>query len=916
MDANEWGRIKELFAELVELPAGDRQAILSSVDLKTRIEVSKLLDNFEAADGFIDRPAAERYAASDITQDSIIGSNIDDYRILKRIGTGGMGTVYLAEHVADGLNHRVAVKLIKRGMDTNSVLKRFVQERQILALLEHPNIARFLDGGSTADGLPYFVMEFVDGEPIKRHCDKNGLSTTQRLDLFRKVCAAVSYAHQNLTVHRDLKPSNILVTRSGEPKLLDFGIAKLLDPDQAGESGEATATLFRVLTPEYASPEQIRGENVSTSTDVYSLGVVLYEMLTGVRPFNTHNSSSNQISDQVLTVDPPKPSSVVFSRTLSTNATNPDAAEPTDGDDSQVLISGQPKLSQQVRSKTYASRSKELRGDLDNIILKALQKEPSRRYQSVAEFSEDIRRHMTGLPVSATADTILYRAAKFVRRHSIGVSTFALVFVMLVTAAAITTRQARIADTERTKAEQRLAQVRKLTNSFLFEFHDSIRNLPGATAARALVIDKALEYLEVLSAENPTDASLRHELGIAYYKIANIQGSGDANLGDTAAAMKSFDRARDMLEPLVNLESQNVAYVESLAKVYLAMTIVAAQRGEVEAFVMANQRALELYGKLIEMEPSRKEFRSTISDAYKHRGDYISSRGDLKGSLSYYEKAVASAQSTLDDDPENDYALGQKLAADEAIAATLGNPNYTNLGDTNGSTMKYREVLEISKGRLSRNPRDTLLRANQAYLTENLGVLLGASGDWAAALKCHESALELQEQLVAEDANNAEARWRLANMLMDQGQSLAKLKRFDEAFRSHHRAIAILEKAVNKDDGNTQLQVFLARSFQRLADALAEDNNPGEARAYYQKAIKMDQAMADENEENMDIRWSLAEHYVKLGQLEQKGPDSANSALENFRRAKAIYDFMFQNGLNIDPISDRIKYLDRELAGK
>ena len=253
MDSKQWQKVKELFSATLDLPAEERGAFLANVEKNVRFEVEKLLANFEDAEEFINEPAVVEFGFDENrANESPVGKKIDDYQILEEIGAGGMGAVYLAEQQGENLSHRVALKLIRRGMDTNSVLKRFVMERQILANLEHPFIARFLDGGTTADGVPYFVMEYVEGLPIKKYCDAFDLDTKARLELFRKVCAAVAFAHQNLIVHRDLKPSNILVTETGEPKLLDFGIAKLLNPDWTLDSAEVTATMFRVMTPEYA----------------------------------------------------------------------------------------------------------------------------------------------------------------------------------------------------------------------------------------------------------------------------------------------------------------------------------------------------------------------------------------------------------------------------------------------------------------------------------------------------------------------------------------------------------------------------------------------------------------------------------------------------------------------------------------
>ena len=341
-------------------------------------QVQSLLRAHESARDFISKPAlVEAGLAADPGDDlaaRFVGERIGQYEIVRELGRGGMGVVFLATCGTD-FQKQVALKIIKRGMDTDAILRRFVTERQILANLQHPNIAAFLDGGTTSDGLPFFVMEYVDGQTITGYCEINCLSTVDRLRLFQKACAAVRHAHQNLIVHRDLKPSNILVTIDGRPKLLDFGIAKLLSSDQFGEA-EQTATAFRAMTPEYASPEQIRGLPITTATDVYSLGVVLYELLSGHRPFKFASRAPDDVARVILTTDPLPPSAAVTAARDISKTTRPE------------------QLSALLNSKS-------LRGDLDNIVLKALRKERDRRYASVLELSEDIKRHLGGLPVTA-----------------------------------------------------------------------------------------------------------------------------------------------------------------------------------------------------------------------------------------------------------------------------------------------------------------------------------------------------------------------------------------------------------------------------------------------------------------------------------------------------------------------------------
>lgn len=358
------------------------------------------------------------------------------------------------------------IKVLKRGTDTDEVRRRFHGERQILARLNHPNIAGLLDAGETKDGLPYLVMEYVAGDPITKYAQEKKLSIKERLSLFRTVCAAVRYAHQHLVIHRDLKPSNVLVTAEGEIKLLDFGIAKLLD----ASTPEVTLTLQRRMTPEYASPEQVRGESATTVSDVYSLGVLLYELLTGNRPYKLKTRSAEEIAKAIREQEPERPSTAARGASF-----------------------------QLAHNRNLKSCATLLRGDLDNIVLKALRKEPERRYASVDQFSADIRRHLEGLPVRARKDNVGYRAAKFIKRHKVGVAAATLMMSILIAGVITTTIEAR-------GANRRFNDVRQLAHSVLFDYHDAIAALPGSTAVRQRLVNDALRYLDNLSKEAGRDS--------------------------------------------------------------------------------------------------------------------------------------------------------------------------------------------------------------------------------------------------------------------------------------------------------------------------------------------------------------------------------------------------------------------------
>ena len=481
----------KLFDTAVELPELERASYLEKEcagDRELRAEVESLLASDAEASRFLNEPLLSLPSAlyADVTSD-VVGRKFGAYRIVREIGRGGLGTVYLAERADETYRKEVALKLVRRGLDTEDILRRFQHERQILAHLEHPNIARLLDGGTTEDGLPYFVMEYVQGEPLLSFCNREALDLEARLELFRKICFAVTYAHQNLVIHRDLKPSNILVTPEGEPKLLDFGIAKLI---QAEEEDEFTVTVpaLRLLTPDYASPEQIEGGKATTASDVYSLGVLLYELLSGTKPYRLKSGTSEELARVVAEQKP--------------------------------------------------LRLKAIPLELQNIARMAMRQEPERRYASVAEFAEDARRYLAGLPVLAQKDTFGYRTKKFVERNKVAAVATALVLCSLVLGMVVAlsqarraTAQARLAREQRDAAEQarrRAEETSHFIQSFLTYanpmWYGRGQGRNNVTVREA--IDDAAGRLETELANEPeVRADLHHTIGPRAQAIPRIPGA-------------------------------------------------------------------------------------------------------------------------------------------------------------------------------------------------------------------------------------------------------------------------------------------------------------------------------------------------------------------------------------------------------
>lgn len=798
MTPERWRKIESIFQTVVEKPKPERQQMLTQYcdgDTELRREVEALLSEDETNDfgDFIQAPIKD--VARSLPQsstDNYIGRNIGQYKVVKLLGQGGMGAVYLAERSDAEYYRQVALKIVRRGMDSSFVLKRFRVERQILATLEHPNIAQLLDGGTTADGLPYFVMEYVPGQPLTEYCNARGLSLTDRLKLFLPVCAAVQHAHQKLIVHRDLKPSNILVTSEGVPKLLDFGIAKLLDPALSPTPITRTQTSMRMMTPDYASPEQVRGLPITAASDVYTLGVILFELLTGERPYQFETYSPAEIERAICDTEIERPS-VVAQRT--TNAT--------------------------------LKFRKQLAGDLDNIILMALRKEPDRRYQSVEQLSEDIRCYLAGRPISARRESAIYRTGKFVRRNKLAVAAAALILFSLLGGIIATSRAANIAKAERARAEvnlveaqaqrteadrqriiaeqqraealtqrnraeaeiieanlqrqiaeaqraeadaqrrnaetqqeraeRRFAQVRKLANTFLFDFHDQIASLAGSTAAREMVVKTALEYLDSLAKDAENDSALQAELAVAYAKVGDVQGlPGRANLGQSKAALENYGKAIRLSEKLLAKEPNNETVQRTLAATYNTVGFLKMQSG---SFAEAKQKGLQSLS-IAEHLPINKN-----ADPENFR---LRARPhDLLSRLALFDSNIAEAVNQA----EQMVAIQQQWVAAQPSersrrALSVGYSAWAAALEWTGDLVKAaelrRQTVSLGEALVSANPTNAQLRHElQVYyalladlLAEPANLNLGQSAEAVGYLR---KAIALTEELAAADSKNMAA---------------------------------------------------------------------------------------------------------------------------------------------------------------
>jgi eukaryotic-like serine/threonine-protein kinase len=705
-----WDEVRDLFHAASAVSPAERAPLLARADTDVRQEVESLLAAHDEPGAFLDRSVWDFIDAHE--SERLAGTLVGPYRIVRPLGQGGMGTVFLAARDGAEFEQRVAVKLVRGG---ELLVQRFRQERQILAALEHPNIARLIDGGTTPDGLPYLVMEYVDGTPIDAFA--RNLGTNEKLRLFLQLCDAVQYAHRSLVIHRDIKPANVLVTADGVPKLLDFGIAKLASPETRPD---ATAT--RLMTPEYASPEQLLGRQVTTATDVYSLGILLYELLTGAKPFR------------------------------------PDTRTPT---------SEAPRASAQSRA---------LRGDLDTIIGYALDVDPARRYGSVERLADDVRRHFSGHPVLARRPTFGYRASKFVRRNLLAVAAGAAITVITIIAFATTLHQKRL-------AERRFDEVRSLARAVVFELHDAIEPLPGSTPARELLVRRALVYLDNLARESEDNEALRVELAGAYMKIGDVQGLPyRANLGDTAGAMTSYRKAleiagnsssaallADLHDRIGLIEQRALRWDEALAaheraraiRETLPPTPALARTwtaiGDCRYIGLQSSSAQQAYEgalRVLAGLPHSPDALMEAGRAHQRLGGYFTGRGkDLPRAIRHHDAALRALGQRSALDPAN--SVARRNYADQIVMkATAQNMMKDGAGALESTTRALVLLHELAAA----DPKNFEAQHDLAFAYGEQGRALVNLGRQAEAERALNAAVAIHERRLAADPNSEEDR--------------------------------------------------------------------------------------------------------------------------------------------------------------
>jgi serine/threonine-protein kinase len=704
-------QVKAAFHALVELPPDAREAAWPGLDADDEIrrEVVSLLAAHDQAAGFLSQrpgdglapPSFRDDAAPDVTA---VGSFVGPYLLLSVIGAGGMGTVYHAVRADDAFEMHVAIKIVRRGMDSADILRRFLIERQTLARLDHPNIAKLLDGGSTESGQPYLVMELVRGPRIDRYCNSANLNVADRVRLFRQVCAGVEYAHQQLVLHRDLKPDNVLVTEAGAPKLVDFGIARLMATD-ADDADNVTRLHGRRMTLNYASPEQVRGDVMGTASDVYSLGVILYELLTGQLPYQQ-----------------PATSVAAFEAAIASGPIPPS-----------------------TRVTSSASLRRELRGDLDTMVLRTLAADPARRYTSVRQLADDLGRFLTGRPVIARPDTMRYRGSKFVRRHRVATAALVITSTAIVTGAGAAVWQAREARIERDRAEAEMQRAQRLSDFMATVLAEAGPAQSGRTVTVVDALARAAERAEADLADTPEDlAQIRLTVGTTYLQLGHL------------------DQAVDVLSRTVAQRRVLSPGSGELVTALLALCDAQESVGDLEGAGAHCDEALSLartvYGTV----------NAAVAQALQHRASVAGSRGELAAAESLHRETLEVMRQLPNADPS-------------ALASTLN-----NLAVAVGTAGRWLEAVPLQREALD---LITAVRGDRhpevAVATSSLATALEASGEYAEAEPLYLRALALREDLLGPTHPGT------ASTLLGYTMMLAEMGQATRALPSAERLVTI-----------------------------------------------------------------------------------------------------------------------------
>lgn len=784
-DAVRWQRIKSLLAQALELPAEQRQAFVDAQaggDADLQSDLRELLAIAQGSGGLLDM------AASDLNVDALetradpswAGRRVGPWQLVSRLGSGGMGDVWLAQRADGAYDQQAAVKLMRDRLGRSTSEARFRLERQILAGLDHPNLARLLDGGITDDGVPYLVMELVRGEPLDAYCRRRELPLPARLQLFRTLCQVVHYAHGQGVIHRDLKPANILVTENSVVKLVDFGIAK-----QVSAPAPETATALRVMTPEFASPEQVSGASITPASDIFSLGVVLYRLLTDESPYPSAASGGYELIKAICDTEPVAPS-----RRL-------------------------PRLMRRP-----------LKGDLDAVVLKALRKRPEHRYASAELLADDVFRHLEGLPVKARDGAWSYRAGRFVLRHRTAVGATLVANLVLVAGLGFAAYEAYEANVQRARAQRHFDDVRQIANVFIFDIEKDLAKLPGSLDVRKRLVSTALTYLKQLAGEAAHEPGLAREIGTAYRQVGDVQGLPfGPNLGDPAGARESYDQARALLEPLVRGRPVDRVAQRELVKLYKSLGALDDSLGKAEDGERVLREGIAQAEDLVRAEPGERLQERLLAAMHGQLSQLKFYSGDLPG----YEKEANFEYRWLADAIKRD-PQDEKSLLDLSINLDLKGQFLAQRSDSDADGREaldaFQQALALQQRLLDRKPHDVNVMQTLATEHTNVGTTFERLNDFGAAAQSLREAIKLQRMLADRDPADLDARTstavaltNLSGVLRDQGDAAASAQAAREA-------IALHEGMPEAARAQVHARLSLARAHFNLGQALDAPLSP------------------------------------------------------------------------------------------
>ena len=742
------------------------------------------------------------------------GSRIGAWRVLRVIGRGGMGEVYLAERGDASFDKQVALKLV-HGVLTPTARKRFALEKQALARLEHPHIARLIDAGESEFGWPYLIMEYVDGKPLDEALEGRPLGVI--LDTFLQVCDALGYAHRQLVLHRDIKPNNILVDREGQAKLLDFGVAKLL---QSADVSEESQTIERAFTPDYASPEQVFGRPIGVASDVYSLGVLLYRLLTGVSPYRIDTGDAAALMRALTDAPVDPPSRAVLTDTVT-------------------------------HTGDRRKRSRQLAGDLDTVLSKALQKSPERRYASVDAFADDLRRFLAHQPIHARPDAFWYRTRKFLRRNALAVAATVAVSLALIGGLVASLWQAQLANHQRALSERRFEDVRGLAHAMIFELHDALVKLPGSTAARSLLVKQALTYLQRLGEENDASIPLRRELAEAWLRVGDVQGApGRPNLGDLPGALASYTQAAARVDSVLHEAPNDRAARLLQAQIMLHRADVLFQMNALSDADTAYRHDIILW-KQLHGTDARVASRG-LAGAQDGLGDVLFWTNKLDDALQFYTRAQTTMEAVGPGDAPTTYVLFL-AQADIHRGDTLG---------WLGRPIEARALLRNGLNRLQvlqrTLPDDPTVNHLLAIAWMKLGENMDDLPDKLPMLAAYQNARDALARQAATDPADMRANLQLALGEQKVGDALLALKRYDQALARYQAALKREQDTSTHDPRNETAQQDMASTWYDIASLRLEKHQRVEAIVAYQQALRLRQHLLAQNPNASMLRRDVA----------------------------------------------------------